>query len=224
MDNVEINRLLKQHMQTRNNFFGVFPYDSVPVLEVSADKPSFIIINQDPAHKDGSHWIALEIDISQTKKPKRKGMYFDSYGHAPPKHMKKHVMRILGKKYAHNKQALQGFLATTCGQWCMLYILERCRGTTHTSFLKSFSKKDLDTNDILANAMVEKEFQTDQDVIDTSFILENSDCKKQQCKDRQHNEHIAALISDVIPLFSKKVKAKGKKGMLKRVTRKKHTG
>ena len=210
MDNFQLNNLLKRHELTKHHFHGVFPHDSIPKLEVSIHKPSFIVVNQDSANQNGSHWVVYEINPLHTNK----NTYFDSYGQPPPKHMIKSINGVLGKKYTHNKQTLQGLLSTTCGQWCMLFILERCKGTKLKSFLSNFSKKDLNSNDLIVNAIVEKEFQTDQDVVDLDFILDQTQCKKQGCKDRQHNEHFAQILSVLAPKLKgkkKKLRLKGKR-------------
>lgn len=192
MNSSQINQLLKSHPDTRDRFIGTFPFDTVPQLDLPIHQSFFVVINQDPADMSGSHWVALEINLPNPDPNDLLSMYFDSYGLAPPKYMKPSIENAIGKDYIFNKKSLQAAMTTTCGQWCMLYILQRCRNNSIKNFLDTFSTRDLESNDMIVNALIEKEFNVDLDVRNVNFLqkrglLQKENCG-QNCKCRHENE------------------------------------
>ena len=76
MNSNEIYNILKNC----KHFRGVFPSDKL--LHANKFKsrkktPQLFIVNFDPAHMKGSHWIAIYIPPKYTREPLE---YFDSYG------------------------------------------------------------------------------------------------------------------------------------------------
>ena len=182
MDTYQINGLLKRHMTTRDKFVGTFAFDEIPHI-ISSDT-RFVIVNQDPSTMNGSHWVALEVTrgIPNTS---HSGTYFDSYGQQPPAFMDKAVVQTIGPQYIFNKKPLQAQFSTTCGQWCMAFIHQRCLGTCLQDFLDKFDSKDLWENDEKVNRYVERTFRTDLDVVDENFLRSQigTTCR-QSCRPR----------------------------------------
>lgn len=188
MDNHKIDALLKSHPQTEARYVGCYAFDNVPELHLPAQTSSFVVLNQDPKDRPGSHWIVCEINVQYREfDGNLLSIYFDSYGHPPPPHMKAHLQRILGNNFLYNQKEMQGLFSTTCGQWCMLYILQRCKGQNLEKFLNMFSSNRLVENDKIVNKWIETEFNTREKVLDTDFIRKR--IKSQQtCRQRCANE------------------------------------
>lgn len=104
-----------------------------------------VIFNLDPHYEEGSHWIALMIDI-----PNDVVYYFDSYGEpAEPQIMKfmKEVVKQINEnggkgKIIENKKQFQ-FSDGECGIYCIYFILEMLKNKRFKSFkdLKMSDKK-----------------------------------------------------------------------------------
>ena len=90
-------------------FLGTVPvdFDDLPVLgirnlnfdtlQANGKTKIGLIINLDEHWKDGSHWVALYMDIK-----KNQIYYFDSVGTEPPKRIRKFINRIT--KYLYSKK------------------------------------------------------------------------------------------------------------------------
>ena len=157
MDTAEIDSALRKNPYTKDKFVGVFPSNCLPKKRLKG----YYVVNLDPAHKAGSHWVAFHIE-----KKNGNNMYFDSYGLGPPY---KHFKKFLGK-YTRNKKQLQHPLSTTCGQWCLYFILRRCQGWSMKAILKPFYSKRPLINDHVVNVVDEKNFKIKESVIDKKFV------------------------------------------------------
>lgn len=190
-----LERLAQNHPGTRDKFIGVFACDILP------KKPprGFYIVNVDPISKPGSHWIAAEI----RGKPNR-NLYFDSYG-LPPSN--RHLRKFVGVNAVWNRKRVQHMLSTTCGQWCLYFILRRNEGWAMRKITKPFrtqtEKKQSIVNDHAINCKIENLFDIDEDVIDRKYV-------GQQIA-RQMSENIADVIENRIK-SSKKSHVRKKSG------------
>ena len=162
MNTNEIASLLSANVYTAERFKGVYPYDKIPILN-DVKKECCFVFNLDPSTRNGSHWVAVMLH------PTKRNVYFDSYGWPPFKNRLKNLMVKCGD-FDYNSQQLQHSFSTTCGQWCMYFIHEHCRGLSLKELIANFSKEYLLANDHVLNALVENAFDTDQDVIDKGFL------------------------------------------------------
>jgi hypothetical protein len=97
-----------------------------------------IIFNIDPHYKEGSHWVAMFIDIK-----KKKIYYFDSYGEKIEKEIMKLVKRIqeqsmkIGEEfeYEYNKIRHQ-YTESECGMYCLYFIVKLLEGTSYENITK----------------------------------------------------------------------------------------
>ena len=98
-----------------------------------------IIFNLDPHYLEGSHWIAVFIDIS-----KGAIYYFDSYGETPPKRVKKFMERIRKQskklknplKIIQNKRRHQ-YSESECGMYCLYVIIQLLKGKDFNELTKT---------------------------------------------------------------------------------------
>ena len=137
MDARQIERVLALDSITKNIVRNVVAKDEFPT-KIGACRTAFVCNTHD-ADKPGEHWIALYIDGDH-------GEYFDSYG-LPPLHttfrkfLKDHCV-----EWSYNNKTLQSPLSNVCGQYCIAYLLFRCRNVPMKTFANLFGT-DLVAND-----------------------------------------------------------------------------
>ena len=91
-----------------------------------------IIFNLDPHYKEGSHWVAVYIDIK-----KQHIYFFDSYGEPPHRQIKKFMNLVTrqGKSLDinftqyENKKRHQ-YSDSECGMYCLYFIISLLEGTS----------------------------------------------------------------------------------------------
>jgi hypothetical protein len=138
MDSLTIKKLLK----TFSCFKGVFPSDMLPY---KASLPINIIVNTDPSHMPGEHWVSISINKNGI------GEYFDSFG-LPP--FKRDIIDFLEKKcekWSYNQYSLQNIKSNTCGHYCVLNVIYRCQGLSNKRFLLNFNNNTLNNDKRMKN-------------------------------------------------------------------------
>jgi len=108
-----------------DGFLGVFPSDGIPTMSPS-NTPQCLIINLDPSHKPGSHWVAACLI---RRKKKNVLEFFDSYGLKPP--------AILSKEWImfYNPFRFQKPKTNVCGQYCIFFVLQRLKKVSFNSII-----------------------------------------------------------------------------------------
>lgn len=147
-------------------FLGVFPSDKLP-KNINA-VPCAFIANTDSSDKPGKHWVAFFIGTNFVVE------YFDSYGLSPTLPAFKNYVSCF-KKCIHNKKQLQGFLSSTCGQYCMYFIMEKWKGISMEKAVEKFSK-NYEENDSMITDWVNYNFNMDTDTYDVNFLI-NQICR-----------------------------------------------
>lgn len=163
LNNFNIIHCLKQYEQAYSwfKFLGVFPIDfSAPNPYKPASKNPkclyketceinlkneyakgirgiALIFNLDPHFKDGSHWVALYINLKNIKKPFIG--YFDSYGYdVPPligRLMRSFTLQISTCELGYNARQFQ-FGDSECGMFSMYFIICMLCGIPFENFCK----------------------------------------------------------------------------------------
>ena len=92
------------------------------------------VFNLDPHYKDGSHWVALAIDLKRTCV-----YYFDSYGMAPPnqvaRFMKYLTLQEPKLRLESNGRRFQ-YSHSECGMYSMYFIIRMIAGASFKKFCK----------------------------------------------------------------------------------------
>ena len=135
MNTKEIDALMRNTPAYR----GTFSRDTIP------DVTGLMIVNTDPSHLPGTHWIAIFIDPTR-----QRGEYFDSFGRPPDEHFN-NFMNAHCSNWIYNKRQLQSVVSKYCGYYCVVYCLLRSAGKDLNGFIKIFSR-DTGYND----AMIKK--------------------------------------------------------------------
>lgn len=184
MDSRQIYAALKSNKRTKHCFHGIYPMDMLPdksnLWSNTSSNKQYIIVNTDPSYKPGEHWIALCLS-----KNGKHNEYFDSYGQAP--NIK--IAHYLNDNYLFLTKPMQGFLTTTCGQWCMYYILHKCFGGSFSELASSLDMLDTPLErDSYVNQIVSREFPIKEPIVDLDFLInqisQGREMKKKRADER----------------------------------------
>ena len=117
---------------TSRTFKGVYTLDEIEHIK-QRSFPSTYVFNLDPSYKPGVHWVAVYID--------RRGLveYFDSFGLPPPREIEGFLYTYV-ESWNYNNVPVQELYSTTCGQFDVFYIYQRCSGLTLESILRKYLK------------------------------------------------------------------------------------
>jgi hypothetical protein len=158
MNTDEIRSALNGNPVTATCFRGVFSADQWE--KALAKLPGGYVINTDPSHKPGIHWVAVYQDTPGVLETFDSfGKTFASYGFASDSH------RFVGQT-----QRLQSSESTVCGQYCMFFLLQRIGGKSYTEILHLFSE-DRKSNDKMVCGYVNHSFDLKTSVQDKKFLL-----------------------------------------------------
>jgi hypothetical protein len=64
----------------------------------------------------GSHWTCFQVNLYPNGKTE--GVYFDSFGQAPPRA----VAEFCGEELPHSTKDIQSLMASCCGYYCLAYL------------------------------------------------------------------------------------------------------
>lgn len=78
--------------------------------------------------------------------------------------------QFMGPIYVKNNNTIQHPVTTVCGQHVIFYILQRCRDKTMGQILKCYSTEKLLLNDIMVNKIVNMNFQSNLQIMNTDFL------------------------------------------------------
>ena len=140
-----ISRLgILKHLQLTKDFIGVYAEDQVSNLSITSF-PSSLIINLDPSHMRGSHWLAIRISRSSLEIFDPLGFQILGWPRTPC-----HLLNFLRRWSSHRKTfispVIQSQSSVLCGFYCIAYIV--CRQVfSFNEFLKFF--KTPEQNDYL---------------------------------------------------------------------------
>ena len=163
MNSRQLRWILSNDKVTSRTFKGVYALDEIVHIKQKSF-PSAYVFNLDPSYKPGSHWVAVYIN--------RKGPteYFDSFGH-PPQREIKDFLSTYPENWNYNHVPVQELYSTTCGQFVVFYIYQRCSGLTLESILRKFFKPHAKImNDVLVRDFVKMHYQFSAKVMDPNFI------------------------------------------------------
>ena len=140
-----ISRLgILKHLQFTKDFIGVYAEDQLSNLSITTF-PSSLIINLDPSHMRGSHWLAIRISRSSLEIFDPLGFQILGWPRTPC-----HLLNFLRRWSCHRKTfispVIQSQSSVLCGFYCIAYIV--CRQVlSFNEFLKFF--KTPEQNDYL---------------------------------------------------------------------------
>ena len=157
----EIMDALGSHKVTSAIFEGVYPADRIPTNFDCL--PSACVINTDPSHLPGQHWIGIYQDESN------KIEFFDSFGKSPVFH------NLVSPLFVDNVVVqqdckMQSDISTVCGQYAMFFVYHRCCGKSFREIVNLFSKNAV-SNDTMVLRFVNRVFELKTPFLDVDFAL-----------------------------------------------------
>ncbi len=156
LDNFTIEALLKQYQEIDPSFMtlGAVPIDfaapspndkskcllpefcklNLEELRAKGKRSVGMVFNLDPHFKDGSHWVALFLDVN-----KPGCYYFDSYGMKPPKQIKLLMETLWSQdkrmELGYNGRRFQ-YSQSECGMYSAFFIICMHYGIPFQRFVK----------------------------------------------------------------------------------------
>ena len=144
MRSTELQRTLEAMLDpSRVDFLGVFPRDLEPHKFVRY--PSCYVLNTDPSNEPGEHWLALFVTGPNDYE------FFDSFAQLPATYGIDNLNVVCVMNFR-----LQSWTATTCGHYCIYFLVHRSLGHSVRSISNSFSKFHSDWNDKQVQNFVKK--------------------------------------------------------------------
>jgi len=186
MDNIQMNKILKNCPVTSHDFQGVYNADEIP-WEKQQQMPhqkSFFIFNLSDSDEEGTHWVCIMLAGYRTP------IYFDSYGLEPNNPDFENFME---NRYQFNSQPLQHPTTTNCGQWCMYFVFHMAQDLAFECMLKKFSRPLLQ-NDYLLSKCVRHIFKIDAWPLDLEYFKKR--LRTEAKKDGVNSELIKLFLSE----------------------------
>ncbi len=166
MNTLELYRAVNSDEEIKQKFIGVFPSDRLP-----KHRTGCMIVNEDPHTQNGSHWVSIFL------LPNNRAEYFDSYGSIP--RVKRIKNYLKGFDTVRNTEQLQSLFSTTCGQHCLFYLYNRCRGIGLATIIDSYSKQQHRNDEMVAD-FVNECFDMDLPTYDDQLIWQQF-CRAAKC-------------------------------------------
>jgi len=129
----QLNKYMFSHLNEIKGgltYVGCFASNQIPYLDVQQRlSGACLIVNYDPAYKNGSHWCGIRIN------PKKNGLilaeWFDSYGKRPDSDDQilkdttnfNKWLKNYSDMQQYNEFDFQGTYADTCGLWSCYFCL-----------------------------------------------------------------------------------------------------
>jgi hypothetical protein len=139
INTIQINEALSKDYYSKKFFKAVLPIDRLPQRVVY---PSAFVINTHNHDEPGEHWLALYYDTNGFCS------FFDSYGN-PPKHFGlENFIKKTSQGFKYNETQIQGLTSSTCGYYCIYFILLKSRGFELVDIVNQFSNFNYKINDL----------------------------------------------------------------------------
>lgn len=135
MNNLQIEKILKNHITTKKYFLGAFPSDKLPVI---FSFPSCFISNTDTSKQPGSHRVAFFIPSQNQVE------FFDSFGNTPNQLHLNFLKRF--SRVTQNPVSFQSIFSDDCAEYCIFFLFLRSKGISFNSIiskLRSVNDSDL---------------------------------------------------------------------------------
>lgn len=127
MNGAQISKILENDSFTNTVFGGVHAKDWFGKIEL---KNKIFVFNTDDSNYPGSHWVAFNFSSTECE-------FFDSYGQSPITYGFPSVLQNYTVTYSN--KVLQGPKSSVCGQYCILFLLLRCRGYSYDNILDTLT-------------------------------------------------------------------------------------
>ena len=124
------------------HFYTVTAIDVLPQKKYIYYPFAVIVNTLDHTKSDGGHWQAI-----YAEKPNLTVEYFCSFGQPISKLLRDYIKRLGHNRISAEKIWIQHPEASSCGLYCLDYIMYRSLGGTPSSFYRRFSPHDFKLNE-----------------------------------------------------------------------------
>lgn len=145
MDEIQIASVLSRDDILAPVFYGIYARDELATL--NHPYPKAYIVNTDPAHKPGLHWVAMFFNTQG------EGEFFDTFARFPAQKEFSQFLNRNASTWKWNSQIVQHPFSSACGPHCCFYLMLRSRGYSMSRIVNIFST-DLLENDKLVTDFV----------------------------------------------------------------------
>ena len=145
LNSLEIRKLLLRDYYAKQIFKGVLSRDQ---LLSKVKYPSAYVVNTKPISHPGEHWFAIYYNED------KEATFFDSYGQHPSYYKMVPYLNKTSVSWTFNNTQIQGILSSTCGYYCIYFILLMSRGLCLEDIVKEFNKQDFDLNDFKISLLI----------------------------------------------------------------------
>ena len=127
LNNLQLDYLAGTHPILAQVFYGTVPCDRLP-RTLPQEGPTAYIVNTDPHDEPGRHWIAIWTEGNVSEIMDSYGLSLEVYGTADP------IVEWLNRHFKyqmHNGQSLQSLFSQSCGDYALMYLIDRAEGRHH---------------------------------------------------------------------------------------------
>ena len=143
LNNLQLDHLASMHPQLSRVFYGTVPCDRLPKTLPEEGRTAYIV-NTDPHDQPGKHWIAMWTYDNVCEVMDNYGLSLRVYGTTYPleEWMGHHF-----KYQMHSGKSLQSIFSQSCGDYALMFLIDRAEGRSMNDFLNRFKKNDFVSND-----------------------------------------------------------------------------
>ena len=153
MEAATIFNILSKHEYAGPIFSGVYARDVL--FHLNPTFPSAFVINTATSKYLGEHWVAIYYD--------RRGTAFFFYSLTLPVLHRdfKIFLRQTPHRIIFNTRRLQSYQSSTCGHFCILFLLLCARGFSMRDILSIFHE-NAEVNDLAVKIFINQKYETQQ--------------------------------------------------------------
>jgi hypothetical protein len=146
MNTKQLWHALSSNYYTQNYFDGVYSLDTLKDIK---EIPRLIICNTDPSEKPGEHWILFYFQNKCVEFYDSLGNELESYGSEFV-----HFIKNFVNNYKESNRRTQPLDTSVCGEYCLYYALNRCKGYDMNIILNSMNNESVVTDFVHKNYLL----------------------------------------------------------------------
>ena len=152
LNNVQLDYLARDDPVLAPHFYKTVACDRSPKTPLKTHSQAYIV-NTDPHHRPGEHWLALWTHGNQCEVMDSYALPLETYQQAAS--LREWIVRHW-KYLTTNGKSLQAINSNSCGDYALLYLKAKARGRPLQEFLNDFSDHDYVSNDHKAATRVKQ--------------------------------------------------------------------
>lgn len=152
LNNVQLDYLAGTNPYLSRVFYGTVPCDRLPKT-LPTEGPTAIIVNTDPHDESGSHWIALWTEGNKCEIMDSYALPVEVYDTTEP------ILAWLNRHFESsimNGMSLQSIFSQSCGDYALMFLIDRAEGRSMDYFLNRFKRNDFVRNDHKVGQMLKR--------------------------------------------------------------------